>query len=291
MSASANIVKQTIAVVASHLKPLIDQEMCQVTRHEDKLMFLMTKGSARICVMVVEHPNIEEESLVEVIGMLAKVDPDKLPASICVSALVLNSRLCGYAVALDPTSGFLCLRGSLIGSTMDELEFSHMLKSLAQSADELDDKFAAALAQAAGAAGSADSSDAVGNLKALAGKLQGVMAEREEALLQAFAESLAEPQRGEFAKMIQDPKLGPAVRSIALGESAAALVALLLTDHMTDEDRRGMAKELLDGIPENELLMQLLAFAVMSIAQMVAKAMEIEPAVLQARVKVAFAQS
>jgi hypothetical protein len=291
MSASNSIVIQSTAAIVSFLKPLIDEGACKLSRREDQLMFALKSGSAMIFVRVIEHPGIEEEALVEVVGTLAPVTPDTLDLNVAVSALAINNRLNGYAIALDKSSGTLCLRGTLIGSTMDELEISYLLRSLSRAADELDDKFLEALSANTRNDGESEAATNVEQLKEMAAKLQAVITEKEEMLVSAFAETLSEEQHAEFVKLIQDAEVREAIQTIALGSPAAELATILVANDISDEDRSAMAKNTLSALPKAPLLLEMLVFTVMATARMVAEAVGIDVALVQARGKLVFGQN
>jgi hypothetical protein len=289
MSSTNDVVIQTIAAIVSFLKSLIDDGTCQISRRGDQTIFTIKNGSAVIVVRVIEHPGINEEALVEVVGHLAPVTALTLDLYIAVSALTINNSLNGYAIALDKHSGMLCLRGTLIGSTMDELEISYLLQSLGSAADELDDKFLDALS--AGTSKEGEATTKVEHFKEIAARIQSAITEKQELLVNAFAETLSEDQRAEFAMLIQDAEVREAIRTVAFGAPAAELAALLVAEEIADEDRRAMAKETLDSLPEAPLLLQMLAFTVFAIAKTVAEALGVELAVVQDRVKLVFGQS
>lgn len=290
MSTTNEVVIQTTAVVASLLKPLIDQGACKVTRDDDQLRFVMRQGSAQIMVTVHAHPAIKDDALVEVLGSLAQVDPKKLDIQVFTTALVLNNELNGFAIALMPKSGLLCLRGTLIGSTMDETEFNYLLLSLSQSADDLDDKFAGALAGSndTGAGGGDGLTETLERLKEMAGKIQNVISERVDTLVQAFAETLSNEERQQFAEITKDVANRETISNIAFGAPAAKLVTLLVTNDLNDKDRRDFGRAILEDVPKHELLLKMLAFTVMATAKMVADAVGVEMSVVQARLKMIF---
>lgn len=284
-----DIVMQTTAVVAHHLTPLIEKGICQIVRQGDQQLFTMIRGSAEISVFVQRHPLIEDDALVQVIGLLGKVDPEKLSVPLLAQALMANSLMHGYAIALAE-NGMLCLRGTLIGSTMDELEFNHLLTSLADSADALDDKFAAALNAATANDQDEKSGSALENLKQLTTELQGIMAKHEEELLSNFSKCIDAAQQTEFESLMKDAEVRAAIKAIAFGKQSAGLVALAISGDITDETRKTLGREILESTPKVPLLRQLLIFTVMSIAKSMAAATDTAIALIQDRLKIIFGE-
>ena len=284
-----DIVMQTTAVVAHHLTPLIEKGICQIVRQGDQQLFTMIRGSAEISVFVQRHPRIEDDALVQVIGLLGMVTPEKLSVPLLAQALMANSVMHGYAIALAE-NGMLCLRGTLIGSTMDELEFTHLLTSLADSADALDDKFAALFSAATATDQDEKAGSALENLKHLTTELQGIIAKHEEELLSNFSKFIDADQRTELERLMKDAEVRAAIKAIAFGKQAAALVALAISGDLTDETRKTLGREILDSMPEVPLLLELLFFTVMSITKSMAAATDTDIALIQERLKVILGQ-
>lgn len=300
-----DVVVQTAAVVAALLKPLIDKKICDVKRAENgNMMFSMNKGSAGIIVMVMPHPMIEDDAVVHILGTLATLDPDNLDVNVLVTALALNSKMNGYAIALDPDTGTLHLRGSLIGSTMDELEFRYLLMTLGEQADELDDQFVAAISgKPVGKKPAVEKpkdekpqppedgkertiSD---QLIELTKKIQPILDEAEQLLLQEFFKQIDEEEQAQLGKIVKDEELLGLVREIAFGRSSAGMVAMVVHPEVPDENRRAFADQLAETLPvKARVVLHLFAFAVARTSILIGQAMGIGQEEIERRLKVVF---
>lgn len=282
MSSNVSEVLKSTVAIANLLKPLIDSGACKMVKSEGgDVMFVLKEGSATISINVVEHPEIKDDALVQVIApfVLAK-DLDKADSGILAEMLAFNGKFNGFAFMYDKQTGVLGLRGTLIGSTMDQLELEYLFISLAKAADALDDKLLATLKEEGRGVGE--------GLIKLSEEIVKILDERASQIVSAFMETLDASGRAEFENIANNDELRNAIREITFGAPAAKLTAILLSSNLSEEDRKSLARQILESLPDHDWMLRLLSFVVTSMAAALAGSAGVEASVIQARIQSTF---
>lgn len=279
MSETVSVVLLTTAAVANLLKPLIEAGDCQIKKNGEQIMFILSEGSAKISVSVVPHPEIENDAMVRIVAPFAVVQElEKVDSKLLAEMLSMNAQFGSFAFVYDKQSNLLGLQGTLIGSTMDRLEFEYLFISLAKAADALDDKLLVAL-------GGEEVSD---GLIKMSKEILQILDDRAPKIVTEFLQTLDESARTEFEKLSGDDEIRSAMREIAFGVPAAKLTAVLLAQNLSDADRKSLANQILESVPDQELLLTLLAFVMTSTALALADAAGVDAETVQARIKTVF---
>lgn len=275
-----DIVYQTAAQIANWLKALIDGGHCEVKKYESSIDFYLMKGSASIAIEVMEHPRLEDEALVSIKGSLVTLPESGWDPRFAVEMLKLNSELAGFAVCLQPENNMLLLRGALIGSTMDQLEFSYLLQALSGTADDLDDKIAEALGLV--------SKPPKPPFEELIGVVVNALDNLQSDVLNGFYKDLGADQRAEFDELLKSEEFVEAVKTIVLGKPAGMVAAAILSSELSDDQAKEIVSAVFAKVPEHKLFVELFSYAVFAAAKALSKALEIEPEALAKRVKKLF---
>jgi hypothetical protein len=290
MSETVSVVMQTTAAVANILKPLIESGDCKVNKMEKEIFFHLTEGSAKIIIVVTEHPEIENDAVVKIFAPFTIVENiDMVDSKLLVQMLCLNARFGNFAFVYDKNSKMLALKGTLIGSTMDLLEFKHLFISLAKAADALDEELLEALSASADDKAGKETDLVSDNLIQLSKKILEILDDKAPHMVEAFIKKLDVAARAEFEKITQDDEIRNALREIAFGIPAAKLTAILLSEDLTDADRKLLATRIMESLPDNALMMQLLAFVVTRTSIALADVAGLTADVIEGRITTTFA--
>lgn len=278
-------VGQSAAVIANLLKPLIQSDECSVKKVDELIRFTLREGSAQIQIDVFAHPAIDDDACVEVLALMGQADLASHP-EIALALLAKNLEFFGFSFAYEPKHHLIGLRGCLIGSTMDKLEFEFLLSMLARSADDLDEALLGAIAQTGNAEPAAQT--IADDLVQMANRVLKLLDDSTQELIESYVRTLDEDQRELFANSIADEEIRRAFEEVALGLPAAKLTTIILNDGLADAERRKLAHTLLESLPSHAVLLDMLAHVVLTTTHALAKSLNLNEEVLSTRLSIAF---